>query len=41
MTNSGVAIISTPQDLALIDAVRGINMFRKVDVPVRIQYGCL
>ena len=30
----GVAIVSTPQDIALIDAVRGINMFKKVDVPV-------
>jgi Mrp family chromosome partitioning ATPase len=30
----GVAIVSTPQDIALIDAVRGINMFRKVQVPV-------
>jgi ATP-binding protein involved in chromosome partitioning len=30
----GVAIVSTPQDIALIDAVKGINMFRKVDVPV-------
>jgi NUBPL iron-transfer P-loop NTPase len=30
----GVAIISTPQDIALIDAVKGINMFQKVDVPV-------
>lgn len=26
--------MSTPQDIALIDAVRGINMFKKVDVPV-------
>jgi Mrp family chromosome partitioning ATPase len=30
----GVAIVSTPQDIALIDAVRGINMFRTVQVPV-------
>jgi len=27
-------IVSTPQDLALIDARKGLNMFRKVDVPV-------
>jgi ATP-binding protein involved in chromosome partitioning len=27
-------IVSTPQDLALIDARRGIAMFRRVDVPV-------
>jgi len=31
---AGVAIVSTPQDIALIDAVKGINMFQKVDVPV-------
>ena len=30
----GVAIVSTPQEMALMDAVRGINMFRKVNVPV-------
>jgi ATP-binding protein involved in chromosome partitioning len=26
--------VSTPQDLALIDARKGLNMFRKVNVPV-------
>jgi ATP-binding protein involved in chromosome partitioning len=31
---SGAVIVSTPQDLALIDARRGINMFQKVNVPV-------
>jgi len=31
---SGTVIVSTPQDIALLDVVRGINMFRKVDVPV-------
>ena len=31
---SGAIIVSTPQDLALIDARKGLNMFRKVDVPV-------
>ena len=30
----GVAIVSTPQEMAIMDAVRGINMFRKVNVPV-------
>ena len=27
-------IVSTPQDLALIDATRAIDLFRKTDVPV-------
>ncbi|MEE9317227.1 MAG: P-loop NTPase, partial [Rhodospirillales bacterium] len=31
---SGAVIISTPQDIALLDARKGLNMFRKVDVPV-------
>lgn len=31
---SGAVIISTPQDLALIDARKGINMFEKVNVPI-------
>lgn len=31
---AGVIIVSTPQDIALIDAVRGINMFKKIGVPV-------
>jgi ATP-binding protein involved in chromosome partitioning len=31
---SGAIIVCTPQDLALIDARKGLNMFRKVDVPV-------
>jgi ATP-binding protein involved in chromosome partitioning len=30
----GTVIVSTPQDLALIDARRGIAMFRRVNVPV-------
>ena len=30
----GAVIVSTPQDLALIDARKGLNMFRKVDVPL-------
>ncbi len=31
---AGAVIVSTPQDLALLDARKGINMFRKVDVPI-------
>ncbi|WGF88221.1 iron-sulfur cluster carrier protein ApbC [Marinivivus vitaminiproducens] len=31
---SGAVIVSTPQDIALLDARKAINMFRKVDVPV-------
>jgi ATP-binding protein involved in chromosome partitioning len=31
---SGAVIVCTPQDLALLDARKGLNMFRKVDVPV-------
>ena len=31
---TGAIIVSTPQDIALIDARKGLNMFRKVDVPV-------
>ena len=31
---SGAVIVSTPQDLALIDARKGLNMFRKTSVPI-------
>uniref|UniRef100_UPI003AB01EF2 iron-sulfur cluster transfer protein NUBPL-like n=1 Tax=Centroberyx gerrardi TaxID=166262 RepID=UPI003AB01EF2 len=31
---SGAVIVSTPQDIALLDARRGAEMFRKVNVPV-------
>lgn len=30
----GAVIVSTPQDIALRDAVRGFGMFKKMDVPV-------
>jgi ATP-binding protein involved in chromosome partitioning len=30
----GAVIVSTPQDIALADAIRGVNMFRKVEVPL-------
>ena len=30
----GVVIVSTPQDLALLDARRGVAMFKRVNVPV-------
>jgi ATP-binding protein involved in chromosome partitioning len=31
---AGALIVSTPQDIALLDARKALNMFRKVDVPV-------
>ncbi|MCZ6709186.1 MAG: iron-sulfur cluster carrier protein ApbC [Gammaproteobacteria bacterium] len=31
---SGAVIVTTPQDIALLDAKKGIEMFRKVDIPV-------
>ncbi len=31
---AGAVIVSTPQDIALIDARRGIEMFKKVNIPV-------
>ncbi|WP_374764883.1 Mrp/NBP35 family ATP-binding protein [Yunchengibacter salinarum] len=31
---TGAVIVSTPQDLALIDARKGMGMFHKVDVPI-------
>jgi ATP-binding protein involved in chromosome partitioning len=31
---AGAVIVSTPQDLALLDARKGIAMFRKVEVPI-------
>ena len=31
---SGAVIVTTPQDIALLDAQRGLQMFRKVGIPV-------
>jgi ATP-binding protein involved in chromosome partitioning len=31
---AGAVIVSTPQDIALLDARKGLNMFTKVEVPV-------
>jgi len=31
---TGAVIVSTPQDIALLDARKGLNMFTKVNVPV-------
>ena len=33
-TLAGAVIVTTPQDIALLDARKGIEMFRKVEVPV-------
>jgi ATP-binding protein involved in chromosome partitioning len=31
---AGAVIVTTPQDIALLDAQKGIEMFRKVNVPI-------
>jgi ATP-binding protein involved in chromosome partitioning len=31
---AGAVIVTTPQDIALLDAQKGVEMFRKVDVPI-------
>ena len=31
---TGAVIVTTPQDVALLDVVRGISMFRKLNVPI-------
>ena len=30
----GIVIVSTPQDIALIDAIKGVNMFKKIGVEI-------
>ena len=32
---TGAVIVSTPQDVALVDARKGVGMFNKVSIPVR------
>ena len=34
MPVSGAVIVTTPQDIALADAIRGLKMFEKVSIPV-------
>jgi ATP-binding protein involved in chromosome partitioning len=34
LTLTGSVIVSTPQDVALLDAIKAVAMFQKVDVPV-------
>lgn len=31
---NGAIIVSTPQDIALIDAIKGVNMFKMVNIPI-------
>ncbi len=31
---SGAVVVTTPQDIALIDARKGLSMFKKVNVPI-------
>jgi len=35
---TGAVIVSTPQDISLIDARRGVNMFKQVNVPVSLHF---
>ncbi len=31
---TGAVIVSTPQDVALIDAIKGVNMYKSVNIPI-------
>ena len=31
---AGAIIVSTPQDIALIDAIKGLNLFKRLEVPI-------
>ena len=31
---AGAIVVSTPQDIALMDARKGIDMFKRMDVPL-------
>ena len=31
---TGAIIVSTPQDIALIDAIKGLNLFKRLEVPI-------
>lgn len=35
---SGAVIVSTPQDVALIDVRKGVSMFKKISVPVGVFF---
>lgn len=36
-SHSGAVIVSTPQDVALLDARKGVHMFNKVGVSVGVN----
>jgi len=40
-TATGAVIVSTPQDVALVDARKGVGMFNKVSIPVCLETATL